>query len=367
MKTLVIDENVSDTACQELIEDFYNPECELPKYIMGRSADGYAECLAKVAEVDGFIDDFTDEDYFLGKPIVRSDEIGKDSLVVVCSTVRPLTAIRRLSECGIERVTDYTSFYIHAKDSRLQLRIIDTFKQAFYANRQQFEYIFSLLNDRESKQTFSDLVNYRLSGNRKYMEGYTFAPTRQYFDACMMYSVAEVFVDAGGFDGQTTKEFIRHCPNFKRVYFFEPEEENMRMARANLKDFDNIVYLSKGMSNAKGKVSFEAAAGSASSISPSGTVEIEVDTLDHLVDEAVTFIKMDIEGAEALAVEGCREHIAKDHPKLAIAAYHKVNDFWELPQQILSIRSDYDIYLRHYTEGTDETIMYFVPISDRVA
>ena len=28
---------------------------------------------------------------------------------------------------------------------------------------------------------------------------------------------------------------------------------------------------------------------------------------------------------------------------------------------VLSIRSDYKIYLRHYTEGIYETVMYFIP------
>lgn len=32
-----------------------------------------------------------------------------------------------------------------------------------------------------------------------------------------------------------------------------------------------------------------------------------------------------------------------------------------IEQANFAIRDDYDIYLRHYTEGTDETIMFFMP------
>ena len=56
-----------------------------------------------------------------------------------------------------------------------------------------------------------------------------------------------------------------------------------------------------------------------------------------------------------------KEHIKNDYPKMAISVYHKVDDFWKIPEQIFSIRSDYDLYIRHYTEGTDETVMFFLP------
>lgn len=39
----------------------------------------------------------------------------------------------------------------------------------------------------------------------------------------------------------------------------------------------------------------------------------------------------------------------------------KVDVFWKIPEQIFTIRDDYEIYMRHYTEGTDETVMFFIP------
>lgn len=32
--------------------------------------------------------------------------------------------------------------------------------------------------------------------------------------------------------------------------------------------------------------------------------------------------------------------------------------------QVLSIRDDYKIYVRHYTEGLGESVMYFIPKSE---
>ncbi len=70
---------------------------------------------------------------------------------------------------------------------------------------------------------------------------------------------------------------------------------------------------------------------------------------------------MDIEGEEIAALEGARSAIVEHHPRLAISAYHRYDDLWKIPERILSYRSDYDVCLRHYTEGITETVMFFLP------
>ena len=69
---------------------------------------------------------------------------------------------------------------------------------------------------------------------------------------------------------------------------------------------------------------------------------------------------MDIEGAEENAIRGGEKLIKKYKPKLAICVYHQQRDFLKIPELILSYNSDYKIYLRHYTQGVFETVMYFV-------
>ena len=100
--------------------------------------------------------------------------------------------------------------------------------------------------------------------------------------------------------------------------------------------------------------------GTSSAISESGDVSVEVDSIDRVSVEPVTFIKMDVEGAEYQGILGARNMIAKYKPKLAICVYHKPEDIWELPQLIHEIRSDYVFYLRHYSFGDVETVLYAV-------
>ncbi|MEJ2610174.1 MAG: FkbM family methyltransferase [Candidatus Thiodiazotropha sp.] len=341
-----------------LVNNFVNSNAK--KYIMGISRDGYAKGLSNIVDINGFIDDFTNSKFFLNKPIVKTADLEKDSLIVVCSTVRTRTAVQKLHEMGFINVISYPEFYKYIDNHQIKLRILSDFDKEYSQHSEKYDLIHSRLKDTLSKETFISLLNYRSTANLEYMKNFIFDPKGQYFEDFLKLQ-EEVFIDAGGFDGQTSIEFIKHCPNYKAVYIIEPSKESLEIIKNNLKNFKNINFISKGLSNKQDTLKFDMESGSASSISENGTVSIEVDTLDTLVEEKVTFIKVDIEGAEGLAIEGMKHHILKDHPKMAISVYHKVDDFWKIPEQIFSIRDDYDIYMRHYTEGTDETVMFFMP------
>jgi hypothetical protein len=71
-----------------------------------------------------------------------------------------------------------------------------------------------------------------------------------------------------------------------------------------------------------------------------------------------TFIKMDLEGYEELALLGAKETIKRDKPKLAISIYHGKDDYWKLPNIILDADSEYRFYIRHYTLFNNETVLY---------
>lgn len=97
---------------------------------------------------------------------------------------------------------------------------------------------------------------------------------------------------------------------------------------------------------------------SCSFISTEGELETEVDSIDHLIKEPVTFIKMDIEGSEYQAILGAENMITRHKPKLAISVYHKPEDIWQLPLLIYQFNPGYQFYLRHYSFGNNETVLY---------
>ena len=77
--------------------------------------------------------------------------------------------------------------------------------------------------------------------------------------------------------------------------------------------------------------------------------------------EAVTTIKMDIEGAEYDAILGM-EQTLRNHPVLMVSIYHKVEDLFRLQLLIEKMCPNvYDYYIRHYSPTVIETVLYAVP------
>lgn len=92
-----------------------------------------------------------------------------------------------------------------------------------------------------------------------------------------------------------------------------------------------------------------------------GTESVEATTIDTaLKDKKVTFIKMDIEGAELSALHGAEQTILKWKPILAISIYHSNTDMIEIYNYIHELIPNYKFYVRHYGIYFNETILYAV-------
>ena len=102
----------------------------------------------------------------------------------------------------------------------------------------------------------------------------------------------------------------------------------------------------------------EGSIGSSASRIGEGSIEAQTVKLDDVVTGKVTFIKMDIEGAELDALHGATHIIQSQKPRLAICLYHKQSDMYDIPTYILSIVKDYKFVIRHYSSNPWETVLY---------
>jgi hypothetical protein len=87
-------------------------------------------------------------------------------------------------------------------------------------------------------------------------------------------------------------------------------------------------------------------------------------TIDDLAEQRnlqkVDFIKMDIEGTELQALRGAVQTVQRYKPKLAISVYHRLADFYEIPEYLDSLSLGYRFFLRHYTIHAEETVLFAV-------
>lgn len=329
-------------------------------YILGRNV--YTREIVKHFVVAGIVDDYTNESTFGDLPVIRTQQLRPGDAVLVASGGKPLSARAQLEELGVIQL-DYFAFQKHAAPYLPELVFNEGFEEEFTANRQGFEDIYARLQDLPSKAIFKKLINFRLTQDLSFLEGFQDRQQEQYFeDFLQLRQTGETFLDVGCFDGQTSVEFARRAPGYAAIHAFEPEPRNAERCKLTLDNYRDVTLHPYGLSNANQTLQM-ASDGSGSSISVVGTTPIEVRRLDDILPAHTrpTLVKIDIEGAETLALEGAQQILVTHKPRLAISIYHRPADFWRLPQHILELVPGYRLYLRHYTESIYETVMFFLP------
>ena len=177
----------------------------------------------------------------------------------------------------------------------------------------------------------------------------------------------EVFVDAGALDMETSLRFMEECQKIHiqhyRIHAFEPDCVSYGKCKNMIKKMPNadIRLYNAGLWSEETMLYFEETGNAASRISKEKTgASIKTVALDNCVADPVTFIKMDIEGAELEALKGSREILKRYRPRLAISLYHKKEDFVEIPAYIKELVPEYKLYIRLYSNASVETVLYAV-------
>ena len=227
--------------------------------------------------------------------------------------------------------------------------------------------VYNGLADRKSKHVLTELIVAKLNGccvdllnvssGKHYFNELTFCPNPE----------KEVFIDCGAYNGDTILQFAAFTDkNYRKIYAFEPISENISELKKNVKCLTNVEIINKGTWKEDDNLSFEKKDDGSHIVQDNGKDTVQVTAIDNVIkDECVTFIKMDIEGSELESLQGASRVIQRDMPKLAICCYHKKNDIIDLYNYIRKFENynyKYNIYLRHHSNGTCETVLYAIPV-----
>jgi len=183
-----------------------------------------------------------------------------------------------------------------------------------------------------------------------------------YFDEKIVLSENEVFVDCGGYDGNTSVEFIKRCGGrYKKIVIFEPELCKKEAIKEKMSGEDYELHM-KGVWSESTKLYFDALGTDGSHVSDAeGGYVIETVRLDDAVyDLKPTYIKMDIEGSEQEALKGCGRILKDYKPKLAVCLYHKPSDLFEIPRIVKKLNPNYRLFVRQYSDSRFETVLYAI-------
>lgn len=226
--------------------------------------------------------------------------------------------------------------------------------EALKEHSKDFEWIYNNLYDYKSKRILLSILTYWLSFNFANIKRIQDKTYKQYFDFDIVnISENEVFVDIGAYIGDTLADYVNEFgrDSYKRFYCYEILPSNVKIIKDNVSKWQlqNITICQKGIGDKIGYMYVnDSGVSSVGQLSSDGKIKIPITTVDDDIHEKVTFIKMDIEGAEESALNGCKRQIEQNHPKLALSVYHNHKDIWKLARIIYNIDPSYRFYLRYY-------------------
>lgn len=215
------------------------------------------------------------------------------------------------------------------------------------ANEEKIAKAYSLLCDEKSKQTFSDIINYKISGKIEYLDNCT-TPKEEVYTDIIKPKEDEIYVDLGAYKGDTIEEFLSFSGGkYKEIFALEPDFKNCSKLIKSVEGMKNVTVINAAAWEKDTTLFFAAKAGRQSSVSKSGK-ETPARSVDSVLDgKPCTVLKMDVEGAEKEALTGAAATIKNYKPKLMVSLYHRNEDIFSLPILINSINPEYKFYLRH--------------------
>lgn len=343
---------------------------QLPLLMLGVGTLGeyYYELLTRrgirIADVVVHSEYWTPQKTFRGLPVLPID-----------------CALKKYSEMNIICAIQYTKLAEQAKENLLstgKVRHVFTYDTGcthwgFHSfsyndlllNRSAYSWLYDELADPLSRDTLIAYLNQRISGKTGYLE--------KVYDAHHLFppdiiqmDEGEILVDCGAFDGASILDFenAMHSAGLSisaPIYAWEPDALNRERLLENCQKFPTLKIIPFGAWDKQTTLKFSNDSGATSRIGGTGSTQIQVDSLDHVLHEdKVTYIKMDIEGAEMEALKGAAQTIQRWRPKLGISVYHKTSDLVQIPAFIRSLIPDYKLYLRAHSYGANNVLLYAI-------
>lgn len=306
----------------------------------------------------------------------NSNKVGKKYKEISCVNLSTLQNNKE-SVLIIISPVDYEDIYIQLKENgykNFDRIMVNKFEIDEYFMNHSIEDIkekiiklFDVLSDEESKNIMLKLMNGWIENEYKFGCYDDIYIKEQYFvEKIIDHNPEEIFVDCGAYNGDTLSEFVKYTKgNFNRAILYELNTNIFKELQINIAQYDDVLknkieIYNQGVSDLKQKIYYSDEA-TASHITTEGKLEGELINLDlALAGRNISFIKMDIEGAEMSALIGAKNLIVEQKPKLAICIYHSAKDYWEIPLFIKKLVPDYNIYIRHHTNLLIETVCYAI-------
>ncbi|MBR5308666.1 MAG: FkbM family methyltransferase [Clostridia bacterium] len=234
----------------------------------------------------------------------------------------------------------------------------------FKAHKERLELVYDMLSDDVSRNTFVCSLAFKITGNIDYLR--SCEVTESECDSLVSRLLtSRNYVDIGAYTGDTVEKYVSHHGNDIEIYAFEPDEKNYRKMLERFESrgirCNTVNAAAWDKTETLRFYSNSGRAGSADKGRNSTKFkDINAVRAEDYIDKEIGFVKIDAEGSDANALRGLASVIRKDAPVMKVAAYHRNEDFFSIPEAVSEIKDGYRLYMRHlkYVPGWDTDFIF---------
>lgn len=202
--------------------------------------------------------------------------------------------------------------------------------------------------DDTGKAFFEAILNYKYTGELRYLE--SIERLRQ--TSVMPYNPESItsFADFGAYTGDTIHEATALYPNISKIAGYEPDPKTFKKLVDNTNGMNctlfnaliwneetELVLRSGGAMN----TIIENNVLMTENLQKKKCASVKALTGDTSLPFVPDLIKMDVEGCEAKAIEGCSRIISNHRPVLRVSVYHNHRDLFEIYERISALNPHY--------------------------
>lgn len=211
----------------------------------------------------------------------------------------------------------------------------------------ELDKVYSLLADDISRRAYLSIIEYKITGELRALKASQTEPDEVY--RLLDLGKDEIYADLGAYTGDTIAQFLSHTGgSFGRIIAMEPNPRNFRKLSQSVQGLENIGLINAAAGSQDGSITMQKGGGRMIRAVLGGkSVVIPQLRLDSVLEGSpCTYIKYDVEGAEAEAIKGSEETILLFRPKLNVSIYHRTEDIFSLPLYLNSLLPDKKMYIR---------------------
>lgn len=281
--------------------------------------------------------------------------------VILCRPGAPGAAAtamlcRCLAACGVRGV------YLYSGQERgfgVQRPLPDFYDQ----HAAKLQKVYDLLADDAGREAYAGRIKALMTGEAGYLP---LSAHQEYYHPLVRPEHGDIMLDGGVSDMVGVQmQFAQSVGETGHIFGFEPMPDMAAIAKKQLESFPQYHLQTAGLGESSGQARFTCLRDSsriAASSDDENTVLCQMTTIDDFAQKhhlgRVHCIKLDVEGAEMLALAGGRKTILKHHPKLIICLYHTPSHLFDIPLFIHELVPSYTMYVAHSSCLFTDTILY---------